>query len=55
MLSFNLIMVDSYAALGWGRSFSSVAWPTGVQLVFFVCSGFHLVIRRSFDFVRKKS
>ena len=23
----------------WGRSFLSVAWPTGVQLVFFFCSG----------------
>ena len=23
-----------------GRSFLSVAWPTGVQLVFFFCSGF---------------
>ena len=23
---------------GWGRSFLSVAWPTGVQLVFFFCS-----------------
>ena len=26
--------------VGWGRSFLSVAWPTGVQLVFFFCSGF---------------
>ena len=25
--------------VGWGRSFLSVAWPTGVQLVFFFCSG----------------
>ena len=25
---------------GWGRSFLSVAWPTGVQLVFFFCYGF---------------
>ena len=24
---------------GWGRSFLFVAWPTGVQLVFFFCSG----------------
>ena len=24
---------------GWDRSFWSVAWPTGVQLVFFFCSG----------------
>ena len=23
----------------WGRSLLSVAWPTGVQLVFFFCSG----------------
>ena len=26
--------------VGWGRSFLSVAWPNGGQLVFFVCSGF---------------
>ena len=26
--------------VGWGKSFLSVAWPTGDQLVFFVCSGF---------------
>ena len=32
-LVFNPIMV------GWGRSFLSVAWPTGVQLMFFFCSG----------------
>ena len=25
--------------VGWGRSFLSVAWPTGVQLVVFFCSG----------------
>ena len=24
-----------------GQNFLSVAWPTGVQLVFFFCSGFH--------------
>ena len=48
-LVFNPIMVDNYAAffrlydgpdlklfilVGWGRNFLSVAWPTGVQLVF---------------------
>ena len=44
-LVFNPIMVDNYAAffifilVGWGRSFLSVAWPTGAQLVFFFCSG----------------
>ena len=32
---------------GWGQSFLSVAWPSGVQLVFFFCSGFQLVIRRT--------
>ena len=25
--------------VGWGRSFLSVAWPTGVQLMFFFSSG----------------
>ena len=29
-----------FILFGWGRSFLSVAWPTGVQLVFFFCSGF---------------
>ena len=33
--------------VGWGRSFLSVAWPTGVQLVFFFCFGFQQVIGRS--------
>ena len=28
-----------FILFGWGRSFLSVAWPTGVQLVFFFCSG----------------
>ena len=28
-----------FILVGWGRSFLSVAWPTGVQLVFFFCSG----------------
>ena len=28
-----------FVLVGWGRSFLSVAWPTGVQLVFFFCSG----------------
>ena len=27
-----------FILVGWGRSFLSVAWPTGVQLVFFFCS-----------------
>ena len=45
-LVFNPIMVDNCAAIlnctpvgrasdSWGRSFLSVAWPTGVQPVFF--------------------
>ena len=28
-----------FILVGWGRSSLSVAWPTGVQLVFFFCSG----------------
>ena len=28
-----------FILVGWGRSFSSLAWPTGVQLVFHFCSG----------------
>ena len=28
-----------FVLVGWGRSFLSVAWPTGVQLVFYFCSG----------------
>ena len=28
-----------FILVGWGRSLLSVAWPTGVQLVLFVCSG----------------
>ena len=27
-----------FILVGWGRSFLSVAWPTGVQLIFFVYS-----------------
>ena len=27
------------------RSFLSVAWPTGIKLVFFVCSGFSIVVQ----------
>ena len=44
-LVFNPIMVDNYdfklfTLVCWDRSFLSVAWPAGVQLVFFFCSGF---------------
>ena len=28
-----------FILVGWDRSFLAVAWPTGVQLVFFFCSG----------------
>ena len=28
-----------FILVGWDRSFLYVAWPTGVQLVFFFCSG----------------
>ena len=38
--------IKLFILVGWGRSFLSVAWPTGVQLVFFFCSGFQYVIRR---------
>ena len=31
--------IKLFILVGWGRSFLSVAWPTGVQLVFFFCSG----------------
>ena len=31
--------IKLFILVGWGRIFLSVAWPTGVQLVFFVCSG----------------
>ena len=32
--------IKLFIFVDWGRSFLSVAWPTGVQLVFFICSGF---------------
>ena len=32
-------LIKLFILVGWGRSFLSVAWPTGVQLVFFFCSG----------------
>ena len=31
--------IKLFILVGWGRSFLSVAWPTGVLLVFFFCSG----------------
>ena len=31
---WHLIMSQLFILVGWGRSFLSVAWPTGVQLVF---------------------
>ena len=31
--------IKLFILVGWGRSFLSVDWPTGVQLVFFFCSG----------------
>ena len=31
--------IKLFILVGWGRSSLSVAWPTGVQLVFFFCSG----------------
>ena len=34
--SFNC---ELFILVGWGRSFLSVAWPTGVQLMFFFSSG----------------
>ena len=38
--------IKLFVLVGWDRSFLSVAWPTGVQLVFFFCFGFQQVIRR---------
>ena len=32
--------IKLFILVGWGRIFLSVAWPTGVQLVFFFCYGF---------------
>ena len=31
--------IKLFILVGWDRGFLSVAWPTGVQLVFFFCSG----------------
>ena len=31
--------INLFIIVGWDRSFLSDAWPTGVQLVFFFCSG----------------
>ena len=31
--------IKLFILVGWGRSFLSVAWPTGVQLVVFFCFG----------------
>ena len=31
--------IKLFILVGWDQSFLSVAWPTGVQLVFFFCSG----------------
>ena len=33
-------VLNIFTLVGWGRSFRSVACPTGVQLVFFFCSSF---------------
>ena len=38
--------IKLFILVGWDRSFLSVAWPTGVQLVFFFCSRFQYVIQR---------
>ena len=32
--------IKLFILVGWGRDFLSVAWPNGIQLVFFFCSGF---------------
>ena len=37
--------IKLFILAGWGRSLLSVAWSTGVQLVFLLCSGFQNVIR----------
>ena len=38
--------IKLFMLVGWGWSFLSVAWSTGVRLVFFFCSGLQKVIRR---------
>ena len=35
--------IKLFLLVGWGQSFLSVAWPTGVQLMFIFCSGFSKV------------
>ena len=37
------MMAPIFVLVGWDRSFLSVAWPTGVQLVFFFCSGVRML------------
>ena len=36
--------IKRFTLVGWGRRFLSVASPTGVQLVFFFCSGVRKLI-----------
>ena len=41
-IGYNLNVISDlnlFILVGWGRSFLSVLWPTGVQLMFFFCSG----------------
>ena len=42
-----------FILVGWDRSFLSVAWPTGVQLVFFFCSGVSRLFGAQADFHRR--
>ena len=36
--------IKLFILVGWGRSFLSVAWPTGVQLLVFFCSSVPVVL-----------
>ena len=36
--SMMALILKLFILVGWDRSFLSVAWPIGVQMVFFVCS-----------------
>ena len=36
--------IKLFILVGWGRSFLSVAWPTGVQLLVFFCSSVPMVL-----------
>ena len=45
--------IKLFILAGWGRIFLSVVGPTGVQLVFFFCSGFSVSYWASGDLHRR--